>query len=112
MNARRAQVTGPPQLLIWVTEIDIFLFVKFHPHNLYIFQLCHHFEMTPKNKISKEEKKIQTLEEICENTRAIRRVVNRILDHMHEYCDRYEDVDYDPNTIGWKDLDDYDDMYL
>ena len=67
--------------------------------------------MTPKDEITKEEKKIRTLEEICENTRAIRRVVNRILDHLHE-CGEKDDVDYDPDTLTWKDLQDYDDMYL
>jgi len=41
--------------------------------------------MTPKEKPIKEDKKLQTLDEICENTRAIRRVTNRILDHLHEY---------------------------
>ena len=41
--------------------------------------------MTPKEKLTNEEKKQQAVEEICENTRAIRRVTNRILDHLHEY---------------------------
>ena len=67
--------------------------------------------MTPKDEQTKENKKTQHLEEICENTRAIRRVVNRILDHMHEYTER-DDLDYDPDTISWKDLNDHDDMYL
>lgn len=65
--------------------------------------------MTPKEKISKDEKTIQTLEEICENTRAIRRVVNRILDHLHEH--ENTDTDYDPDTMSWKDLYNNDDMY-
>jgi len=68
--------------------------------------------MTPKDKISKEDRKIQSIEEICENTRAIRRVVNRILDHLHEYGDTDDDLDYDPDTVSWDALDDYDDMYL
>jgi len=58
-----------------------------------------------------EDKKIQTLEEICENTRAIRRVVNRILDHLHEYGSQ-DESDYDPDAIPWEDMDGYDDMYL
>ena len=69
----------------------------------------YHFEMTPKEDLSKEEKNQQILEEICENTRAIRRVVNRIFDHLHEQSDRSDDVDYDPDAVNWKDL--YDDMY-
>ena len=68
--------------------------------------------MTAKDDISNEERKVQTLEEICENTRAIRRVVNRILDHLHEYADGDDQIDYDPDTLSWHDLDDYDDMYL
>ena len=40
--------------------------------------------MTPKENIQKEDKTLHSLEEICENTRAIRKVVNRILDHLHE----------------------------
>ena len=67
--------------------------------------------MTPKDETSKEDKKMQHLEEICENTRAIRRVVNRILDHLHEY---HEDdyADYDPEAVSWQDMYDNDDMYL
>ena len=67
--------------------------------------------MTADNKKVSEDKKIQTLEEICENTRAIRRVVNRILDHLHQYAEP-DEPDYDPDTVSWKDLNDYDDMYL
>lgn len=67
--------------------------------------------MTAQKETNPEDKKIQTLEEICENTRAIRRVVNRILDHLHEYTDQSE-PDYDPDTVSWNDMDDYDDMYL
>ena len=67
--------------------------------------------MTAKDKISPEEKKLQSLEEICDNIRAIRRVANRILDQMHEYVEK-DDFDYDPDGITWKDLQDYDDMYL
>jgi len=65
--------------------------------------------MTPKEDLPKDEKTVQTLEEICENTRAIRRVVNRILDHLHESEDK--DNDDDPDTVSWKDLYDSDDMY-
>jgi hypothetical protein len=83
----------------------------FYYHNSYILSFRYHLTMTPKDKISKEEKKIQSLDEICENTRAIRRVVNRILDHLHEYSEK-DDFDYDPETVSWKDLNGYDDMYL
>ena len=65
--------------------------------------------MTSKEDLSKDEKTIQSLEEICENTRAIRRVVNRILDHLHEYEER--DNDYDPDTVSWKDMYGNDDIY-
>jgi len=65
--------------------------------------------MTSEENLSKEEKSQQTLEEICENTRAIRRVVNRILDYLHEQEDSNDD--YDPDTIGWKDFYDNDDVY-
>jgi len=65
--------------------------------------------MTPKEDLSKDEKSQQILEEICENTRAIRRVVNRIFDHLHEQDDGNND--YDPDTVGWKDLYENDDMY-
>lgn len=71
--------------------------------------------MTSQEDSPKDEKAIQTLEEICENTRAIRRVVNRILDHLHESDDKDEDdqkdSDYDPDGIDWKDLYNNDDMY-
>jgi hypothetical protein len=66
--------------------------------------------MTPKdNPPEGEDKSAQLLEEICENTRAIRRVVNRILDHLHESEDR--DNSYDPDAVGWEDLYENDDMY-
>jgi hypothetical protein len=65
--------------------------------------------MTPKEKPSETDKMLQNLEEICENTRAIRRVVNRILDHLHEYVE--QDEDYDPDTVKWEDLYNQDDMY-
>ena len=72
--------------------------------------------MTPKDKQSEQEKKAQILEEICENTRAIRRVTNRILDHLHEYqtgASSYENTSYsDPDEISWDDLDNNDDMYM
>ena len=65
--------------------------------------------MTSKTNTPQDERAIRTLEEICENTRAIRRVVNRILDHLHEFQE--QDDDYDPDLFGWEDLDDCDDMY-
>jgi len=65
--------------------------------------------MTPKHDLPKDEKSQQALEEICDNTRAIRRVVNRILDHLHE--SEENDDNYDPDTVSWKDLYDNDDMY-
>ena len=73
--------------------------------------------MTPKEKhTGKECKYLNNLEEICENTRAIRRVVNRILDHLHEYSckedDENDNTDYDPDSISWHDLDNRDDMYM
>jgi len=72
--------------------------------------------MTPKEKPTKEDKKLQTLDEICENTRAIRRVTNRILDHLHEYqtgASSYENTSCsDPDEISWGDLDNNDDMYM
>ena len=64
--------------------------------------------MTPRKDSSEDEKTTQTLEEICENTRAIRRVVNRIFDHLHETKDRH---DYEPNGLSWEDLYNNDDMY-
>lgn len=69
--------------------------------------------MTP-NKDSGHpcEKSLQTLEEICENTRAIRRVVNRILDHLHEYdVPADTEQNYDPEEIDWDALDEHDDMF-
>jgi hypothetical protein len=65
--------------------------------------------MTPKEQPSDDERAIQTLEEICENTRAIRRVVNRILDHLHEYQDQTDQDD--PDAMSWNDLYTNDDMY-
>ncbi len=67
--------------------------------------------MTPKEHLFENEKAIQTLEEICENTRAIRRVVNRILDHLHESQEQEEEEDYDSDQLDWDDLNNHDDMY-
>jgi hypothetical protein len=67
--------------------------------------------MTPKEDTHKDEKTLQSLEEICENTRAIRRVVNRILDHLHETAEPDENNDYDPDSLDWEDLYHNDDMY-
>ncbi len=69
--------------------------------------------MTLEDK-SYQQKKSEFLEEICDNTRAIRRVTNRILDHLHEYHATGQDnglEDYDPDAFSWKDLDNNDDMY-
>jgi hypothetical protein len=52
--------------------------------------------MTQTENSKPDEKKTQLLEEICENTRAIRRVTNRILDHLHEYVCK---EDYDNATL-------------
>ena len=72
--------------------------------------------MTPKEKRTEEDKKLQTLDEICENTRAIRRVTNRILDHLHEYQTgalSYENTSYaGADELSWDDLDNNDDMYM
>ena len=65
--------------------------------------------MTSKANTPENEKTVRVLEEISENTRAIRRVVNRILDHLHEFHE--QDEDYDPHALEWEDLDNYDDMY-
>ena len=68
--------------------------------------------MTPDNKKQMEEKKHQLLEEICENTRAIRRVTNRILDQLHEIHEPdKEEGNWDPDTMSWDDLENMDDMY-
>jgi hypothetical protein len=73
--------------------------------------------MTPEKTEPDENecKCCQTLEEICENTRAIRRVVNRILDQMHEYTDKGEygnnnGRDFDDFT--WNDMDNNDDIFM
>ena len=65
--------------------------------------------MTSKTNTPQDEKARQDLEEICENSRAIRRVANRILDHLKESHE--QDEDYDPDLLDWEDLDEYDDMY-
>lgn len=71
--------------------------------------------MTPKDEYDEKECKcFNSLEEICENTRAIRRVVNRIFDHMHESDEKDEDEqleEYDPDEIDWENLDSNDDMF-
>lgn len=65
--------------------------------------------MTTKEDPSRQEETVRNLEEICENTRAIRRVVNRIFDHLHEYAEQTDE--YDPDTVDWRDLYENDDMY-
>ena len=73
----------------------------------------YHSTMTSEENLNNHcEKSVRTLEEICENTRAIRRVVNRILDHLHESYSKDEDGDYDLDVISWKDLDNNDDMFM
>ena len=67
--------------------------------------------MTTKTKSTEKDKGLQTLDEICDNTRAIRRVTNRILDHMHEYPTGAGNY-YDPNESSWDDMIGNDDMYM
>ena len=68
--------------------------------------------MTPKKHTpAKEEKRTQLLEEICEHTMAIRRVINRVLDHLHEQNEDDSGY-YDPSELTIDDMDDYDDMYM
>jgi hypothetical protein len=67
--------------------------------------------MTSENDSLMNAKALQSLEEICDNTRAIRRVVNRILDHLHESQDQDEESDYDLDAFDWEDLNGNDDMY-
>ena len=53
----------------------------------------------------------RTLEEICDNTRPIRRVVNRILDHLHKSQEKAcGNEGYDSHSGDWEELDDSDDM--
>jgi hypothetical protein len=69
--------------------------------------------MTQTEYSKPDEKKTQLLEEICENTRAIRRVTNRILDHLHEHDLPVDaEQDYDPDSISFQDLENGDDMYM
>ena len=65
--------------------------------------------MVAKDNMTRKEKDVQALEEICENTRSIRRVVNNIFDHLQEYQEKHED--YELDSIGWQGLYDNDDMY-
>ena len=71
----------------------------------------YHSKMTAEKEKQTEEKKQQLLEEICENSRAIRRVANRILDHLHESGEKDEDADYDPELLDWYGLNGDDDIY-
>jgi hypothetical protein len=72
--------------------------------------------MTAENKLPPyESKKMQLIEEICENTRAIRRVNNRILDHLHEYQTgvlAHDEPKVDTDEWSWDDLDSHDDMFF
>ena len=81
--------------------------------------LSYHYKMTAnKNLPPDKEKDTQLLEEICEHAMAIRRVTNRILDHLHEYHtgipgdDGDNNPPCDPDEWSLDDMDDYDDMYL
>ena len=67
--------------------------------------------MTSENLNQTLEKSLHTLEEICENTRAIRRVVNRILDHLHQEAAEEIDEEYNHDEIDWDVLDERDDMF-
>jgi hypothetical protein len=77
--------------------------------------------MTPEKTYTKKNHEL--LDEICENTRAIRRVSNRILDHLHEYqtgAKPYQNgfsADYgqqegNEDEFDWDFLNNNDDMYL
>ena len=66
--------------------------------------------MTPEYTSSREDKKIQVLEEICENTRAIRRTTNRILDYMHEYQTGVQDPP-EPDEWSVEDMSEDDDSF-
>ena len=67
--------------------------------------------MTSDTRPSQDERIVHSLEEICDNTRAVRRVVNRILDHLEEAEERDDGFDYDPEFFTWQDMDESDDMY-
>ena len=45
--------------------------------------------MTPKEKPTNENKKLQTLDEICEHTRAIRRVTNKPMEFIRILEERW-----------------------
>ena len=66
--------------------------------------------MTEQKPTPTDDKKTQLLEEICENTRAIRRVTNRILDQLHEY-ETYKPDYKERDEWNWQDMSDRDDMY-
>lgn len=59
--------------------------------------------MTPEYTTPREDKKIQILEEICENMRAIRRTTNRILDCLHECQTGVQDPP-EPDEWSWEDM--------
>ena len=67
----------------------------------------YHYKMTSQSSPPKRYKRMQNLEEFWENSRVFRRVVNRILDRLHEYAQ--VEPDYDPESIGWTDPYDEDD---
>lgn len=58
--------------------------------------------MAPEEDLPKDEKNIQTLEEICQNTRAIRSDVREILDLLREYDNPHDGRETDNMT--WQDL--------
>ncbi len=89
----------------------------FKCNNVYKIPCRYHSEMTSQDNKTLEQKKSDLLEEICDNTRAIRRVTNRILDHLHEYNSFYrESIDNDSvsdeDELDWEDLANNDDMYM
>ena len=65
--------------------------------------------MTPKEEPDEEEKTFQTLDEICEDTRAIRSDVNKILDHLQEYENSHNS--HNTDSMTWKDLYNGDNSY-
>lgn len=65
--------------------------------------------MTSEEKPEEKEKSLQTLEEICQNTRAILRDVNKILDQLKEYEDKHNN--HDTDSMSWEDLYNNNDTY-
>ena len=84
-------------------------FLIHHP-KVYKLLYRYHFTMTSKQNKPQKDRYLLSLDEICENTRAIRRVTNRILDLLHEHYDR-PNGDNDMPDIPWDALDNAEDMY-